>query len=101
MKPKFTEAEWKEFVFSKFDRNEWYAFVSGGFIQHAGKISGWREDGIVFLVGKGLKGYPAYGLWVDADYVKLLEEVKDLPRALESYNNAGKREYLKKLKKHE
>lgn len=75
----------------------YYAFVRGNHIQHAGRLTGQNGD-LFWLVGKGLKSYPYYGLWVDKAYLRPLEEVKDFPRRLESYSKKAQRAILMRCK---
>ena len=63
----------------KIDTNKPYAWVRGDLIYHAGYIKG-TEGQKVWLVGKGLKGYPVHGLWVQEKELKPLDEVKNYRR---------------------
>lgn len=78
-----------------------YAWVIGGnCIRHAGFIMG--EDGDKFyLVGKGLKGYPYYGVWVEKSEIRPLSECEGFKRAFESHTERDKRKMTKtRRKKH-
>jgi len=68
-----------------------FAWVRNKTILHAGFVMGKGPDEEVWLVGKGLKGYPDHGVWVPIAELVPLAETKGFSRQPQSLTEVKKR----------